>query len=299
MSDRVIELQQVEKHYPFFSLDKIDLAMSRGQIMGFIGANGAGKSTTIRIIMSLIQQDAGAVSVLGHDMPRQQVEAKWDIGYATEDMRLYGHATLAWHMQFIASIYPGWDAAYAKKLLKSFDLIPEQRIKGLAHGQRVKAGLLLALARRPKLLILDEPTIGLDPVARQEVLAELMKVLAQEDRSVLFSSQNTHDVEQLSDTITFIDRGRIVDSRDKESFLERWRRLRLVIPDEIELPRLPGIVDINTSGRGATVTVNEYRHELTAALQNAGARVRSVEVMTLEEIFVANVMANRKERGDE
>ena len=299
MSDRVIELHQVEKHYPYFSLDKIDLAMSRGQIMGFIGANGAGKSTTIRIIMSLIQQDAGTVTVLGHAMPRQQVAAKWDIGYATEDMRLYGNATLAWHMQFIASIYPGWDAAYAKKLLKSFDLIPEQRIKGLAHGQRVKAGLLLALARRPKLLILDEPTIGLDPVARQEVLAELMEVLAQEDRSVLFSSQNTHDVEQLSDTITFIDRGRIVDSRDKESFLERWRRLRLVIPDEIELPRLPGIVDINTSGRGATVTVNEYRHELTAALQNAGARVRSVEVMTLEEIFVANVMANRKGRGDE
>lgn len=299
MTDLAIELKQVEKHYPFFSLDKIDLELPRGQIMGFIGANGAGKSTTIRILMAMVSHEAGEVNVLGHPIPAQQVAAKWDIGYATEDMRLYKKMTLGWHMDYIASIYPGWDHEYAAQLLKRFDLIPEQKVKGLAHGQRVKAGLLLVLARRPKLLVLDEPTIGLDPVARQEVISELMEVMVDEERSILFSSQNTLDVEQLSDQITFIDRGRIIDSRDKESFLERWKRIRLEVPPGRELPDLPGIVETKLSGQSATVTVNDFHHDLAAGLQRSGARVRSIEAMTLEEIFVANVMANRRDYGNE
>ena len=299
MTDLAIEMKQVEKRYPYFHLDRIDLRLESGQIMGFIGANGAGKSTTIRILMALVRQDAGSVHVLGQPLPERQVEAKWDIGFASEDLRLYGNATLAWHMQFIASIYAGWDDGYAKKLLKRFDLIPEQRIKGLSMGQRVKASLLLVLARRPKLLILDEPTIGLDPVARQEVLSELMEVLVDEDRSILFSSQNTHDVEQLSDTITFIDRGRIVDSRDKENFLERWKRIRLEVMEGTALPVCPEVVDTKISGRSATVIVNDYSHDLTVVMQKAGARVRAVENLTLEEIFVTSVMANRSEAGHE
>lgn len=299
MNDLALELKHVKKHYPYFSLNIAGLELSRGQIMGFIGANGAGKSTTIRILMAMIHQDAGEVNVLGHPMPAEQVAAKWDIGYATEDMRLYKNTTIDWHIRYIASIYPGWDDDYAKLLLKRFDLIPEQKIKGLAHGQRIKTGLLLVLARRPKLLILDEPTIGLDPVARQEVLAELMEVLVDDDRSILFSSQNTHDIEQLSDHITFIDRGRIVDSRDKESFLDRWKRIRLEVPLDKEIPDLPGIVEKKISGQSVTVIVNDYRHEMTVSLQRAGARVRNVESMTLEEIFVANVMANRRKHGDE
>ena len=127
--------------------------------------------------MGLVHQDRGDVRVLGHPMPRDQVAAKWDVGFASEDMRLYDGATLDWHMRFIRSIYPGWDQAYAQTLLKRFDLRPEQRIKGLSHGQRVKATLLLVLARRPRLLVLDEPTTGLDPVARHEILRELTDVM--------------------------------------------------------------------------------------------------------------------------
>lgn len=147
MSNLAIELKHVEKNYPFFSLDKIDLQMSRGQIMGFIGPNGAGKSTTLRILMGITEQDAGVVNVLGYPIPAQQASAKWDIGYATEDMRLYPDATLEWHMRYIESIFPGWDANYAGKLLKRFDLISGQKVKGLSMGQRIKAGLLLNLAR--------------------------------------------------------------------------------------------------------------------------------------------------------
>src|SRR5579863_499817 len=230
MRDLAIELDGVGKTYPYFALDNIHLEVPHGQIMGLIGPNGAGKSTTIRILMGLVQQDCGEVRVLGHRMPAEQVAAKWDIGFASEDMRLYEWMTLGWHMNFMQSIYPRWDAAYAQVLLKRFGLRAEQRIKGISHGQRVKAGLLLVLARRPKLLILDEPTTGLDPVARHEILREITSIVTDENRSVLFSSHNTLDIERICDQITFIDRGRIIDSLDKETYMDRWRRLRLEIP---------------------------------------------------------------------
>jgi ABC-2 type transport system ATP-binding protein len=152
MNDLAIELSGVEKKYRFFSLDKINLKIPMGQIMGLIGPNGAGKSTTIRILMGLVHQDGGEVRVLGHRMPAEQVAAKWDIGFASEDMRLYESMTLGWHMRFIQSIYPKWDSKYAQVLLQRFGLRADQKIKGLSHGQRVKATLLLVFARRPRLL---------------------------------------------------------------------------------------------------------------------------------------------------
>jgi len=293
MNELCVQFEGVSKKYPHFSLENIDLELPSGSIMGFIGANGAGKSTTIRILLGLIHQDAGAVNVLGHAMPADQAAAKLDIGFVSEDMRLYGPATLAWHMNFLRPIYPRWDQGYAESLLERFDLKPQQKIKGLSHGQRVKAALLLALARHPRLLVLDEPTTGLDPVARMEVLQELMAVLADEDRTILFSSHNTLDVEQISDRITFIDRGRIIDSYDKEVFLDRWRRLRLVLPPDGVVPRLSGIVEVGGSGRLPVLTTNSFEPAMVSACTEMGATVQAVDSMTLEEIFVANVHSRR------
>ena len=295
MNDLAFELSGVSKKYRYFTLEDIHLKLPRGQIMGLIGANGAGKSTTIRVLMGLVHQDSGEVRVLGHSMPAEQVAAKWDIGFASEDMRLYDSMTLDWHMSFIQSIYPNWDASYAQILLKRFGLRAEQKMKGLSHGQRVKAALLLVLARKPQLLVLDEPTTGLDPVARHEILRELTGVMAEEGRSILFSSHNTQDVEQISDQITFIDRGRIIDSMDKETYLDRWRRLRLEVPLGIELPPLPGIVGVQRQGRLAVATSNAFVPDLAHAYEHTGVRVQSIESMTLEEIFVANVEHSREE----
>jgi len=296
MIDFAVEVAGVTKRYRHFTLDQIDLELPTGCIMGFVGANGAGKSTTLRILIGLVHQDAGTVKVLGHPVPEQQAAAKLEIGFVSEDMRLYGAPTLAWHMNFVRSIYPRWDVAYAESLLRRFDLRAEQKIKGMSHGQRVKAALLLALARRPKLLVLDEPTTGLDPIARREVLGELMAVLADEERTVLFSSHNTLDVEQISDLITFIDRGRIVESSDKEAFLDRWRRLRLILPPQSKLPGLPGVVNVEGSGRLPVVTTDRFEPAMAAAYQQVGVAVQAVDAMTLEEIFVASVESRREGR---
>ena len=294
MNELSVRMEGVSKRYAHFLLDHISLELPEGSILGFIGANGAGKSTTIRILMGLVRQDSGSVEVLGHRMPAEQTAAKLDIGYVSEDMRLYGAATLAWHMNFIASIYPRWNQAYADALLGRFDLKPQQKIKGLSHGQRVKAALLLALAREPRLLLLDEPTTGLDPVARREVLAELMAVLTDEHRTILFSSHNTLDVEQISDRIAFIDRGRLIALEDKEDLLDRWRRIRLLVPPSAVLPQLPGVVEIGGSERLPVLTTSQFNPAVVSLCQDRGTTVQSVDPMTLEEIFVANVQSRRE-----
>ena len=298
MSKPVIELAGVAKSYRYFRLADLDLRLEAGQILGLVGPNGAGKSTTIRILMGLVRHERGEVRVLGRSMPAEQALAKREIGFVSEDMRLYGGETLAWHMRLVASLYPTWDMAYAAVLLKRFNLQPAQPIKALSHGERMKATLLLMLARRPRLLLLDEPTTGLDPVARHEVLAELMDVVRDERRSVLFSSHNTQDVEQISDQIVFLDRGRVVDASDKESFLDNWRRLHLVVPDGVTLPTPDGVVDTASSGHVAVVTTKSYTPELDGVYAHAGATVREVQRMTLEEIFVANVLSKRREHAE-
>ena len=290
---RHIEMRGVGKAYRFFSLQDISFDLEPGQVMGFVGPNGAGKSTTIRLAMGLIAADVGEIRVLGCPMPEAQAFAKRDIGYVSADMRLIPGATLGWHMNLAASIYPSWDAGYAATLIKRFNLRTEQMARSLSHGEHIKAALLLALARRPRLLILDEPTTGLDPVARHELLTEFMDVLRDESRSILFSSHNTVDVERISDRITFLDRGRLVASSDKEEFLERWRRIEVQLPQGGTLPELPHIVGRASDGHFHTLTTNQFSDELVGRLGNS---VRNVQRMSLEEIFVANVMYHREAR---
>lgn len=294
MTDLAVQLEGVGKTYPFFTLDEIDLQVPSGTIVGFIGANGAGKSTTLRILMGLVRPDHGRVRVLGHDPIQNPVAAKLHVGFVSEDLRLYPSATLGWHIELVQSVFGAWDSAYGEELLERFDLNPDQKIGGLSHGSRVKALLLLALARRPRLLVLDEPTAGLDPIARREVLRALAEVLVDEERSVLFSSQNTLDIEQLCDQITFIDRGRVVDSRDKESLIESWRSIRLRVPPGVVLPELPGVLRDGGSERVAILKAEPFEPAIVEALQTAGGVVEAVERMTLEEIFVAGVLRQRE-----
>jgi ABC-2 type transport system ATP-binding protein len=297
-SPLAIECEGITKHYPHFNLHDVNLSVEQGTVMGLVGPNGAGKSTLLRIVMGLVTPDSGSIKVLGHAMPKDQVAAKQQIGFVAEDMRLYESEAISFHMDFIKSIFDSWDDDYAKTLLHRFDLNKNQKIKGMSHGQRVKATLLLALARRPKLLVFDEPTTGLDPAVRKEVLDEMMNSLADETHSILFSSHNTLDVEQISDYITFIYDGRIIESRNKEDFIDGWRRLRLTNMNNCALPNLSNIKDVQQSGRLVTVTLNNFDEAIPAQFTNAGLLINDIERLTLEEIFLGNVLsarANNKE----
>ncbi|HZV38496.1 MAG TPA: ABC transporter ATP-binding protein [Pseudoxanthomonas sp.] len=289
-----IALKGVRKEYGEFALRDIDLELPVGQVMGLVGVNGAGKSTLLRLLMGLVRADGGEVEVSGQRLPQAQAAAKRDIGYASDDMRLYRGQTLRWHMDFIRSTYSRWDEAYAQDLLKRFDLKPQQKLGGFSHGQRVKALLLLIFARHPRLLLLDEPTTGLDPVARGEVLDALADVLRDEQRSILFSSHNTADIEQIADSITFLHGGRIVASRDKESFLDSWRRILCRGEWTDAIRDLPGVAALRNSAPLIELKTGAFDGSTLPALQALGLSVDSVEPMSLEDIFVTTVRGGNR-----
>jgi ABC-2 type transport system ATP-binding protein len=284
-------VSQLEKQHPGFRLGPIDLTLPEGQIMGLVGVNGAGKTTLLRLLAGITAADAGTVEVLGHRLPGAQVYARREVAFASEDMRLYASRTLDWHIGFVRQLVPQWDKDYAAALMRRFDLRAEQPVGGFSHGQRVKALLLLCLARRPRLLLLDEPTTGLDPVARAEVLEALADVLRDERRSVLFSSHHTHDVEQLADTITMLDRGRIVANAGKEAFLDAWRRVLCAGVAPATLSAWPELALIRQSGSQCELKVRDWRDDLPARLAAAGLEVLRVDAMPLEDIFVSSVRA--------
>lgn len=298
MTHYAFELEQLNKKYRFFNMRNVSMRLEYGQILGFIGPNGAGKSTTIRMLMGLVMPDAGNVRVFDKMMPEQQVAIKRDIGFVSSDMQLYQPANVAWHLDWMAKLHPGWDTDYAQTLLKRFNLHAPQHVGKLSQGERMKLLHILALARRPRLLVLDEPTSGLDPVARHEVLSEITDIMQDENRAVLFSSHYTQDVEQISDQIVFIDRGHIVDSQDRESYLERWRRVVFDTTDRFEEAKLPEAVNCKLTGHSGELTSNDYNEKILETLKQAGAVVRNVETMTLEEIFVELVVHKRREENE-
>lgn len=277
------------KRYPQFALRDLDLTLPEGQVMGLVGVNGAGKTTLLRLLTGLAAPDAGTVEVLGHRLPEAQVAAKRQIGFASEEMRLYRGQTLDWHIGLVRQIWPEWDAVYAQELIRRFDLKPSQPVGGYSHGQRVKALLLLCLARRPRLLLLDEPTTGLDPVARAEVLEALADVLRDERRSVLFSSHHTHDVEQLADRIAFLHAGRLIAEDDKEAFLERWRRVLCAGAVPAELGNWPELAQVRRAGSQIELKVRRWQADLPEKLARVGLTVQRADPMGLEDIFVTTV----------
>ena len=289
MNDLAFELKQINKRYPGFALQQLDLELPRGRILSLIGPNGAGKTTTLRLLLGFIQPDSGEVSVLGNGSPFRNAAIKEHIGFASQDVMLFEDATLTWHINYVSSVFGGWDQAYADELIAAFQLKPNDRLGRYSFGQRMKAQLLLTLARKPRLLVLDEPTAGLDPVYRQQVLNELVAVLEDEERAVVLSSHNTHDVEQISDLIAFIDNGRLVSVDDKESYLQRWRRLHLRVPDGFSLQNLPSNSAVHRNEHLVTVTFDEFDEALVQQCIEQGAEYLNDERMTLEEIFIAQV----------
>ncbi len=287
----LVEVRKVCKRYPKFQLGEISFDLAQGEVLGLVGANGAGKSTLLKLLLGFEVADSGDIVLLGKNLRRNEIFIKQRTSYVSEEMRLYGHKTLAWHMDFFAKAFAQWDQSYAQELLQRFQLHTNQKIKYFSLGQRIKANLLLAMARRPQLLVLDEPSTGLDPVARYELTSELFEIMLNEHNSVIFSSQFTQDVERLSDRIAFIDNGMLVSCQDKESYLDQWQRLEVSCP---VILNFPGLHLLQSAGNESTYIDNQFHSGRLAELEGVGAVVRHVHKLSLEEIFIHQILLCRK-----
>jgi len=192
------------------AVDGLDLTVRQGEIYGFLGRNGAGKTTTIRMLMGIIRPDRGTITLQGRSVRRPTVAQKRLIGYVAQEQHFYPWMTCEALGRFVGGFYPSWDAAEFRHLLEVFELPARRKVSQLSHGTRVKLALALAIAPRPPLLILDEPTAGLDPVARREFLEITRRHAHAAGQTVFFSSHLVEEVERVADRVGIIDRGRLV-----------------------------------------------------------------------------------------
>ncbi|WP_438447516.1 ABC transporter ATP-binding protein [Gorillibacterium sp. sgz5001074] len=226
MEEMILRVKGLTKRYGAFRLDRVNLEIPKGYIMGFVGQNGSGKSTTIKCMMDLIPFEEGTVELFGQGPEAKRELLKERIGYVSEDSYFYEDMTVEWTGRFVGRFYRNWDSALYRKLLARFQVDPRKKIKELSRGMKVKLSLALAMAHHPELLILDEPTSGLDPVVRNELLEVFLEIIQNESCSIFFSSHISSDIEKVADYITVIHDGRIVVSTDKHSLLDSWRIIR-------------------------------------------------------------------------
>jgi ABC-2 type transport system ATP-binding protein len=191
------------------ALASVSVSVPRGAVYGLVGANGAGKTTLIKHVLGLLRAESGSVRVFGLDPVAEPVAVLSRIGYLSEENDLPGWMTVDELVRYSRALDPGWDDAYAEALRQTFALDPAARIKTLSRGQKARAGLLMALAYRPELLVLDEPSSGLDPIVRRDILGAVIRTIAHEGRTVLFSSHLLDEVEQVADHVTMISRGKV------------------------------------------------------------------------------------------
>jgi ABC-2 type transport system ATP-binding protein len=284
-----VRLEGVSKRLGRFQLEIPKLTLERGYVLGLIGRNGAGKTTTISLIMNLFYPDRGHIEVLGLDQPAAQIEIRRRIGYLSETPAYYEDMTVAGLARFVAGFYPRWDAGLHAGYLRHYELDPKKKVKQLSKGMKVKLGLLLALSHRPELLILDEPTSGLDPVARKELLTEISAVIADGQRTVVFSSHITQDVEQVADYVAVVHNGRIAEYDDRERLLDRWRRVSGWMTQGGKHARALKSVftELRCEGSAFVGATGSYSEDLLAHLRSEGLQDLRVSRMGLDDILVS------------
>ena len=224
MNESVIQIDGLQHRLGSFCLDIPHLALEPGYVLGVLGRNGAGKSTALAILLGLIRPDRGRVQVLGLPLPQAAVAVRRRAGYVPEQAAFYDNLSAGQTAALFKPFYPTWDDAYFSGHLRRFEINPQAPVRTYSKGMRVRLALALALAHRPELLVLDEPTAGLDPVARQEVIAEIAGLMRDGDHAAVISSHITSDLE-VADYIGILESGQLIEFEDREQLTERWRRV--------------------------------------------------------------------------
>ncbi|PKN97894.1 MAG: ABC transporter ATP-binding protein [Chloroflexi bacterium HGW-Chloroflexi-4] len=222
----ILSVKNLKKHYPQFDLKDVSFSLEQGYIMGFIGSNGAGKTTTLKSMLGMVHKDSGTVSMLGMDFAQHELEIKQHIGFMFGGVDYYAKTKIRTITDVVRRFYHEWDDSIYQKYMKRFALDDNKRPSELSSGMRIKYSLVLALSHRAKLLLLDEPTSGLDPVARDNLLELFQEFIEDGERSILFSTHITSDLEKCADYITYIERGCIIESRTKDDLLQAYRLVK-------------------------------------------------------------------------
>jgi ABC-2 type transport system ATP-binding protein len=222
----VLSVKGLTKRYDNFTLDGVSFTLQPGRIMGLIGKNGAGKTTTLKSILNLVRADGGTVEMFGRDFLQNEQQCKQELGVVLGGIDFYSHKRLSSITEVTRRFYTNWDEQAYQKYLDMFELVPSKKVKELSSGMKVKYMLALALSHNAKLFILDEPTSGLDPVSRDDLLVRFRELVRDGERSILYSTHITSDLEKCADDITYIKDGKLVKSADKGTFIESFQYLR-------------------------------------------------------------------------
>jgi ABC-2 type transport system ATP-binding protein len=281
-----IEIRGLKKSFSSFTLGPIDMTVPEGAIYGLVGPNGAGKTTAIDLLFGMGAKDAGQITVLGLDHLRDEVAMKQQVGYVSPDLTYSPWGKVGRVIQFVKGFYPTWDDAYCAQLLRTLHVGTGERIMSLSFGARIKLSLILALSWRPKLLILDEPTVGLDAISKQEIFGELLNAVGDGERSVLISSHGLTDLERFADHLGMIKYGRMIFEGSTADIIARHRMVDFVIDQADRITDKPGVfVQRHDAHRWRALL--DLEHASLEWLRGTGAANITETPVTLEDLFVA------------
>jgi len=295
MSVPAISIRNFTKRYgKVTAVEDLSIDVPKGSIFGLLGQNGAGKTTTIRTMINLLQPTEGSIEVLGLDSVRDSLDIRKRIGYLPEEPTYYQWMTVDEIISFNAAFYPTWDPALSDRLLDDLGLPGDRKLGSLSRGMQAKVCLVMALGQRPELLILDDPTAGLDPVVRQEFLEAMIANVQAEGGTVFFSTHLLHEMERVADDLAMIHNGKLRLRSSLEDIKHDFKKLRVVYPNVVpEIFPFNGIVRAEANHHQALLTVSKYDPSMDDALMSNGAESVEVLDLSLEEIFVETVKGDR------
>ncbi|MCC6486357.1 MAG: ABC transporter ATP-binding protein [Candidatus Hydrogenedentes bacterium] len=276
------------------ALDNVSLDMAKGRVFGLMGENGAGKTTLIKHILGALTPKVGEVRVFGVDPTRNPPAVLSQIGYLSEDRDLPKWMRVKEALRYTQAFYPDWDESYAERLREQFRLPADARIRNLSRGEKAKAGLLLALAHRPQLLLLDEPSSGLDAVARRDILAVVVRSVAEEGRTVVFSSHLLDEVERIVDDVAMIHHGKVALNMSMDELKATHHRRVVAFAEPLAaFPEVPCVLHVEGEGCEWAVITHGEADATRAALEQAGARILDETTPSLDSVFVARVVGSQ------